>query len=189
MINNHLIILNWLESPQVGLFGLWVSFTVNCICWHRWTGQKQAGTTELVTPATTWSQTACFVSRELVHRDTQSIRKARLIKKGSPSRKKLEHQALHSMLIYCERRPKSCRKLLCNYGPLAEIAHLIKTALPDLSSWEQSNVKKNVKNITFGFTPERHMDVKASLAKSGEVIRDNEARKYLGSWMVSVHTT
>lgn len=38
MIINHLITLIWLESLQMGLFGLWVSFTVNCVCWHKWIG-------------------------------------------------------------------------------------------------------------------------------------------------------
>lgn len=54
-----------------------------------------------------------------------------------------------------------------NDGPLAEAVHLKNCVLQGRSALENNESSHNfVKNITFGISSDRHVDVKASLTKS-----------------------
>ena len=58
-----------------------------------------------------------------------------------------------------------------NYGPLHEVAHLKIVCCMADQPLENNQMSCNfVKNVTFGFPSDGHVDVKASLTKSGEVI-------------------
>lgn len=106
--------------------------------------------------------------------------------KGSPSWKKREHRALYSVLIYRERRLTSCRHweyYLIHYpsdimGLLLKLSTL-KTVCIRLVLMNNCIIiiidiisHNMVKIITFGISSDRHVAVKASLAKSGDVIWD-----------------
>lgn len=119
----------------------------------------------------------------------QYFRKAPLITIGSPSWKKLGHQALHSMLIYCERRPTSCRKLIFNSLRNMGLSLKLFTSWKlccQASALENNQMSHHFVTITFGFAPERHMDIKASLVKSGEVTEIKSKGSLVDKWLLYI---
>lgn len=115
------------------------------------------------------------------------FRDAPLITKGSLSRKKLGHQVLHSILIYREWSPTSCRKRifnsLGNNVPHAESVHF-KTVQSSLSSWEQSNFTSFCEEY-YTWPLNGHMDIKASLVQS-EVMAIKTKESLSVEWLLCI---